>query len=148
MGKYIEWDDVVDRYPEIDSLSGSDELSPTYITYAEAYTEAALSGAFTPPFSSNNLTIRDLCIDCTYFRAGRGKLDNADAVKSDWFATIQMLTGGTMSMVTTSGAVILSDKSLGAYSSTQSYSTSFGFDAIEDWEIDCDHQQADYDART
>jgi hypothetical protein len=123
MGRYIQWDDVIDRYPEINTLGGSDEVSSTYIVYAESFVDSILKSHWTPPFSDNNMVVKDLTIDWTYFRAARFKLENAIDVK--------MIdeTGAEIPGVNAGGAV---------YSNTQSYSTSFGMDDPINWEIDED----------
>jgi len=82
MGRYIDWNDVIDRYPTLNTLGGADELSSSYIVYSEAFVDGVLANHYTIPFSSNNMIIRDLCIDQVYWRAARFKLDDATGVKS------------------------------------------------------------------
>ena len=147
MGKYIEWDDVIDRYPELNTVSGADEMGPTHIVHAEAFIESMLASNFTPPFSSNNMTIKDLCIDNVYYRAGRFKLNNAAQVWSDSLFFMEMLKSGEASMITTSGDVAGARSAGAVYSNTQSYHSAFGMDDVEDWSIDSDQIKADRDAR-
>jgi phage gp36-like protein len=147
MGRYIEWDDVVNRYPELDTVSGADEMGPTHIDHAESFIDSILSSHFTPPFSSNNMTVKDLSIDNVYYRAGKFKLDNAAQVWSDTLVFIEMLKNGQASMISDSGE-LLGIRATGAiYSNTQSYHSSFGMDDPICWAIDSDHQIADADAR-
>lgn len=68
MGKYIDWSDVTDRYPEIATLQGSDEFAENYVVYAEGLVEGLLADYYTLPFSNNNLTVKDLAIEAAYFR--------------------------------------------------------------------------------
>lgn len=139
MGRYINWADVVDRYPEIDSLADASDLQKTYIVYAEGLVDGQLYNHFVTPFSSNNLTVKDLCVDLAYWRAGRHKLDNAVEVGSSAQETIMALRDRQMVMVTTSGEVIegISRASAG-FSSTNSYTPIFGVDEPEDWQVDPD----------
>lgn len=148
MGRYINWSDVIDRYPEIESLGGSDVISSTYIVYAESFVDGLLQSHFTPPFSNNNVTVRDLSIDCVYWRAGRFKLENATEVKSGFFETIDLLKNGHLPMVDTDGNVIPGfEANPGIYSSTQSYHSSFGMDDPINWRISSDHMSDVQDSR-
>jgi phage gp36-like protein len=143
MGRYINWEDVIDRYQELNTLGGADQLSSAYIVYSEAYVDGILSTHFTPPFSSNNMIVRDLCIDWAYWRAARFKLEDAVSVKSSFFETVGFLKDGQVQMYDEAGTLIPSvEKSL-AWSNTQSYHSAFGMDAIEHWKID--ENQADDD---
>jgi hypothetical protein len=147
MGRYIHWDDVIDRYQELNTLGGADELSSSYIVYSEAYVDGILSTHFTPPFSDNNMIVRDLAIDVCYWRAARFKLDDAVEVKSSVFETVGLLKDGHINMYDEAGTLIPSiDKSF-VWSNTQSYHTAFGMDAVTNWEIDEDQVIADEDKR-
>lgn len=147
MGRYIEWDDIIDRYPELNTVYGADEMAPTFINYAETFVDGMLASHFTPPFSNNNMTVRDLSIDNVYYRAGKFKLDNAAQVWSDMLVHVEMLKNGDAQMITDSGELISSRASQAVYSNTQSYHTAFGMDAVENWRIDEDQAIADSDKR-
>lgn len=140
MGRYIEWDDVIDRYPVINTLGGSDEVSSAYIVYAEAMTDGFLANKFTVPFSNNNMVVKDLAIDYTYWMAGRFKLEDAISVYSAYHSTIKMLNKGQMKMVDDAGAIIAGNlNKIGIYSSTESYHSSFGMLPVEEQHIDTDN---------
>lgn len=134
MGRYINWDDVIDRYPVLDTVGGADELSSSYIVYAEAIIDGALYSHFAVPFSDNNMIIRNLAIDYCYWRAGRFKIEDAAAVKSDFWGTISMLKNRQMVMIDEAGTIIeASETRAGIYSSTQSYHSVFGPDDPIEW---------------
>jgi len=140
MGRYINWDDVIDRYPELNTLSGADELSSAYIVYAEAFTDGMLAGTYTVPFSNNNVIVRDLSIDMTYWRATRFKLEGAVDVRSAYFITVDQLVDGTLTMVDDAGTIIPAlKKKIGLFSTTESYHSSFGMHLPEEWHIDEDN---------
>jgi len=140
MGRYINWDDVIDRYPELNTLSGADELSSAYIVYAESFTDGMLAGTYTVPFSNNNVIVRDLSIDMTYWRATRFKLENAVDVRSAYFITVDQLVDGTLTMVDDAGTIIPAlKKKIGLFSTTESYHSSFGMHLPEEWHIDEDN---------
>lgn len=136
MGRYINWDDVVDRYPEIDTLGDSGAVTSTYIVYAEAYTDGMLQSHFTPPFSSNNVVVRDLTIDCVYWRAGRHTLENAETVREEYFETIKMLKTGDLNMLDESGNQAGIRTGSAIYSTTASYHSSFGIDDPTNYMVD------------
>jgi len=139
MGRYIEWDDVIDRYSTLDTLGGADELSSSYIVYSEAFVDGLLANHYTIPFSNNNMIIRDLTIDYCYWRAARFKLEDAVGVKSSFFETIGMIKDGHIVMIDDTGTVIeQTKKKIGLHSTTESYHSSFGMDTPERWHIDQD----------
>jgi len=139
MGRYINWEDVIDRYPELNTLGGADTLSSAYIVYSEAFVDGILANHYTIPFSNNNMIIRDLSIDYTYWRAARFKFDDATSVKSAFFETIGMVKDGQVVMIDDTGAVIeQTKKKIGLYSSTESYHSSFGMRPDTEWHVDED----------
>ena len=143
MGRYIDWDNVIDRYPELNTLGGADQLSSSYIVYAEAFVDGALAPSFTPPFSSNNMIVRDLCIDWCYWRAARFKLDDAIEVKSAFWETVNMLKDGQILMYDEAGTLIPIEEKSMVYSNTQSYHSAFGMDNNVNWTIDEDQSEDD-----
>lgn len=139
MGRYIEWDDVVKRYPTVSKLGGAEVVGLDHVPYAEAEVDARLSPAFTVPFSSNNQTARDLSIDLTYLRANplRDPEKNAP-VQERVDNLIAALLEGRMAMVTTSGDVIQPALVGGVspWSNTMNYHPTFGAGPIEDMHVD------------
>jgi len=148
MGRYIDWEDVIDRYPVLNTLGGSDEISSTYIVYAEAMTEGLLASKYTVPFSNNNMTVKDLSIDYAYWMAARFKLEDAVAVYSAYFGTIRMLKKDQMEMILTDGTLVTdARKNTGIYSTTQSYHSAFGIDEPDNWRVDSDQMSDAQDSR-
>lgn len=149
MGRYINWEDVIDRYPELNTLGGADQLSSAYIVYSEAFVDGILATNYTIPFSSNNMIIRDLSIDMCYWRAARFKFDDATQVKSSFFETIAMIKAGQVQMIDEAGTLIPQVKqNPGIYSSTQSYHSAFGMLPFEEQNIDQDNIDDDRDERS
>ena len=117
MGRYIDTADLVERYREVGKEIGFEEVSSAYIYYAEHDVDMHLGAVYTAPFSSNNLTAKDLSIDFAYVRMSRrARPKDAEAIHSALMKTIEKLTNGTLSMVTTSGDLLR--PSLGAMDST------------------------------
>ncbi len=137
MGRYIKWDDVIDRYPELNTLGGAEEISSSYIVYAEAHVDGMLANHYTIPFSRNNMIIRDLSIDYTYWRAARFKFDDATQVKSAYFDTLDMIKAGQLVMIDDAGTIIEQNKKkIGLFSTTESYHSAFGMRNEIDWHFD------------
>jgi len=140
MGRYIDWEDVIDRYPELNTLGGADQLSSAYIVYSEAFVDGVLANHYTLPFSNNNMIVRDLSIDHCYWRAARFKFADAIDVKSSFFETVDMIKNGQIQMIDQAGTIIQQVRhNIGIYSNTQSYHSSFGMRPSEEWEIDEDN---------
>jgi hypothetical protein len=137
MGRYIEWDDVVDRYHEISSIAGADELSSHYIVYSEAFVDGILKSHYATPFSNTNImVVKDLAIDICYWKLAYRKLDGVEAVWSYFHQVVGLLKSGQMALVGVDGVEVPQVKADQAiWSSTQSYHTSFGMDDPINWKV-------------
>jgi len=133
MSRYIKWDDVVSRYKRASDISDSDEMATDYIDYAEKYIESKLSTNYTLPFSSNNLTVKDLCIDVAYAKMIKYKdSKKANEILSDVSSYIHDLKTGQSNMITNSFDVISPINLGGAFgSTTKSYHPVFGVGETE-----------------
>lgn len=140
MGKYVNYDDIVNRYRKASSfIGGADEMDDAYIQYAEAYIEGELTGYFAIPFSDNNLTAKDLCIDATFAKALRFKDDDkADKIMEDIKGRLEMLKSGQLAMAVSTGDPVLSNGAGQAWSNTKDYHPAFGV-------VDHEYQQFDED---
>jgi len=147
MPRYLEWDDVVNRYPRVTDLQDADEIAGTYIIYAEEEVESKLGAYFTVPFSSNNLTAKNLMIDLSYgkmlsFKDSKKSKSIVDMVNS----RVSDLISGKQVMMTTGGDVIDIVRDSG-WSNTESYTPSFDMNDPENQWTDEDQQEEEYDAR-
>ena len=137
MGRYVKWDDVVRRYPMFADLGDDAETDEAWITKAEATVEGVLAGYFTTPFSDNNVTAVDLCIDLSAAKALAYKdPEKAELILTSVNSTMMALKSGEMAMMTTSGDPIYA--AAGAWSETKGYQPIFDLGPVEDWEIDPD----------
>jgi len=128
----VRWSDVIGRYKVLSTLGGDSEVGSAYIGPAIAEVEGRLSGAYTVPFSDNNVTARDLAIDLVYARAQMSRDGNiSDRVFKNIDARIERLINGTMTMLTTSGDVLKSSGQGDAWSSTEDYPPTHGVSDIE-----------------
>lgn len=147
MGRYIQWQDVIDRYARLGDMGDEKSLESAYISYAEAHIESALAGSFTVPFSSNNITVMDLCIDAVMARISMVKNKDLYVLLSkDINDRIEKLLSGAASMATDAGipggvreAVI--------WSNTSGTHGSFGMIDVNDQIIDETLLKNEYDER-
>jgi hypothetical protein len=134
-GRYITWDDVVQRYTDFADFGGAVKAASHYISVSEARLDAMLATHFSVPFSSNNAVVRDLAIDMTFLRAARGLSEGErTSIQGRVNDTIKALKEGTMVMITDSGEVQRQDVSR-AWSSTQDYHPVFGMHDPLDWVV-------------
>lgn len=148
MGKYVSWDDLVARYKRVADKGGSSEVGSSFLAYAEAEIESRLGGAFTVPFSSNNVTAADLVIDLTIAKIIRFQEPKKYKVIIDEIdGRVKRLVDGTEPMVTTSGDVLFASTDGGAWSSTGSYHPVFGLEDYTLSHVSSDALQDEEDAR-
>lgn len=144
--KYINWADVVARYPGLSQVGGAEEVGSSYIGYAENQVEGMLASAYTVPFSDNNLTVKDLCIDLVYIRAGTIKAEARKELRDEFMERIERLLTGKENMVTVDGTVMYSDGGT-PWSSTENYHPVFGMGDHKDFVVDSDQVDDEYWAR-
>lgn len=131
MPPLIDWSDVNRRYPETLKIADATQADSSWVMYAVAELHARLASGFTVPFSSNNLTAKDLAIDLTFAKVYRYKdTEKAAAVTSHVAGQINMLLSGAMQMLTTSGEAIVTAGGP-VFSTTQDYHPTFGIGPIE-----------------
>lgn len=163
MGRYIGWvDDVVARYPRVydvgsTSITSIDlSLEPplvnpesAYIYYAESHIEQELAAGFTVPFSSNNVTARDLMIDHAFYLTQVYRDDDAAReVLNRINSKIERLLDGSAAMMTTSGEAIYQSGASGAiYSTTEDYHPVFGMGDWRGFVVDSSQIEDEADAR-
>ena len=147
MARYVNWDDVVGRYPGIASIGGADQVGSDYIQYAEVEIEGRLAERYTVPFSDNNLTIRDLVIDLVYVKAGNLSVEDYEQMADRLDKRIERLLEGREAMVTTSGDIIQRADEGAAWSSTQDYAPTFGVGDVLDMHPDDTQIEDENDAR-
>lgn len=131
----ISWPDVTGRYEELEKLRNatSPEVQDRLMTLAEASIHGRLSNGFTVPFSSNNFTARDLCIDELYVQNMMTKQpEKAKAVRDSLDKRIEQLLLGNANMIDSGGAVLLSLVSDTVWSNTSGYAPTFGVGDIVD----------------
>ena len=125
MGRYIDWDDVVNRYRTI-SDRDSTEINTSFILYAEAEVDGRLATKYSVPFSSNNITAKDLAIDITYIKAGNLNIEETERLQKMVDDKFKRLLEGEEVMLLADGIALSADVGGTVYSTTQDYHPVFG----------------------
>jgi len=146
MGRYADWDDVANRYPDIAKLAGSIELGTSWLAGAEDELDARLAARYTVPFAAPVPgLINDLIIDMTYWRATM-RQESSAVLKTFIDERLGGLVSGAIALVS-SGTVMASSTAPRASVDTAGRHTSFGPDDPIEWETDEDWIEAVEDSR-
>jgi hypothetical protein len=141
MGRYIQWTDVVNRWPNVPNRVDSKEGQNFYILGAEAEVDAAASVLYTVPFVSINSggagipdLITDVAIDLTYWKvAGWNNEKLAKIMRDDIDRRLNGIKDGTLRLVNSAGALMQNAGPSFAFSSAGNYRSSFGHDNPVNW---------------
>lgn len=142
MGRYIEWDDVANSYPDWTKVAGANEAGNLWIPRAEDEVDARLAPKYTVPFSPTPGVVRDLCIDLAYYKLVFAT-EKGKELKESLKERFEAILNGEM-LLTVSGTVLASDA---AWSTHKEYHTSFGVDDPINWEVSQDWQEDQQEAR-
>lgn len=133
---YVTWADVVNKYPSVSKTSGAMDVTSSYILAAEARVNGFFSGFFTVPFSSNNITAKDLVVDLVFSGVGNQKIKDAKEMRDEVLERMKAIRDGEEGMYLVDGTTMTTDIGGSIYSSTQNYNPIFGMSPIEYSEID------------
>ena len=135
MGRYVNSADLFTRYPELIRVNSTTAIESAYVFYVENELDGMLSTHFTVPFSSNNITARDLANDLTYLKANNFKNEDRKSFRDEIMDRIKRLKDGAERMVLSDGTTI---DSVGEtiWSTTKDYTPVFGMDGTEHFVVD------------
>jgi hypothetical protein len=135
MGRYVNSSDLFTRYPELIRVNSTTAVESAYVLYAENELDGLMASHFTVPFSSNNLTARDLANDFTYLKANNFKAEDRERFRTELYERVQRLKDGAERMVLSDSTTL---ESVGEtiYSTTQDYHPVFGLDRTESFVVD------------
>lgn len=134
MSNVLVWADVLARYDELSKLPNvnSSTVQDSLISYAEGVVHGRLASRFTTPFSTTNITAKDLMVDTLYVQNMLSRQpEKAKSVSESIDARIKALFAGEASMMTSAGAVASVMVGDTIWSSTADYPPVFGMGAIE-----------------
>ncbi len=140
MGRYITWADIANTYPSAVKQRTADEVGSWHIVQAEAAVDGRLASKFTVPFSSNNITARELAIVETVLRLNAFQESRREEIKKELDERYKRLLNGTELMIAvTSGDVVGSTVAPSdgtAWSSTKDYTPVFGMGEDSEFRVD------------
>lgn len=148
MGRYVDWQDVVNRYASVANNRGAEQSSlGAVVDDAEGEVDARLGARYAVPFvpgSSNAPQIvRTLSVDLVYYRLNM-QAKWAESLKKYIDARFEALLGGDMTLVTSAG--IVDPAFAGTAFVSTPYRSSFGVATpSEDWSVSSSWQQAEVD---
>jgi len=131
MGRYIDWDDVANSYPDWAKAASANSVGNLWIPRAEDEVDARLAPKYTVPFTPVPGLVRDLCIDLAYFKLAFAS-EKGEKLGKILDKRFEAILSGEM-VLTTSGATLASGER--AWSSHQDYPTQFGVDNPINWAV-------------
>lgn len=138
MGRYTNTDTVLGRFPRAKD-KGVTAVESNYVFFAEAEIDALLSPYFTTPFSSDNITAKDLATELTVQRLYMDSHPKeANERRKAFDKKIEALISGEMAMISSGGIITAETEGEGEtlFSTTEDYHSAFGVGDIEDFEFD------------
>lgn len=150
--RYVNWEDLVTRYPGVEKFAGAQATNSFWIPYAEHEVDGRLGGKFTVPFTTMStapgtpMMVKDLVIDLAYYRMGLTRIKNAGDLKQSIDARISDLVSGKAVLMTNSLEQIARTGDR-IYSNTEDYHTAFGADDPVNWRVSSQQMVDEQNAR-
>lgn len=104
MGRYIDWQDVTNKYADMATKGGADETRASFLTTAEDEVDTWLAPYYSVPFTPCPGVVRDLSIDIAYYKATVLR-KGSDLLWKYIERRLKAIQDGTMQL-TVSGSVI------------------------------------------
>jgi hypothetical protein len=143
MGRYINWADVANAYPDWAKAVSANTVSELWVPRAEDYVDGRLAAAgYSVPFTPTPGLVRDLCIDVAYWKLAFAS-DKGEKLGKILEDTFKAITDGDL-VITNSAGSFVSEK---AWSTHQSYPTQFGVDNPVNWEVSSAWAEDNQEAR-
>ena len=147
----IIWDEVIVRYNVVSDYAASSIDQQTFVVYAESELNRRLSSCYDIPFSSNNITAKDLTIDIAFANTQKFKdVEMYSTIMEHINDITDKLCGGLASMIDDAGVAILptgTSSSGKIYSSTKDYHPIFDMGDVIDQQVDTQQLTDDNDAK-
>lgn len=131
MGRYINWDDVSNAYPDWAETVSANSVGNLWIPRAEDYVDGRLAAAgYSVPFTPTPGLVRDLCIDVAYWKLAFAS-EKGKALGDILENTFKAIADRDL-VITNSAGSLVSDE---AWSTHKEYPTQFGVDNPVNWEV-------------
>jgi hypothetical protein len=139
MSRYINWQDVANRYPKVaDKVGAGSAEAEGYIQGAEGEVDAALVDKYGAPFipGSSNVPylVRDICVDLAYWKAMGWQNEKLGPIQKAYIdARLKQFMDGTILLTDVNGTIYQGPPFAAATS--DGTRSSFGVDAPENWTV-------------
>ncbi len=132
----VDFNFITGVYPSVGkSEYKGEEVNSYHSPMAQAEIEGLLSTHYTVPFSSNNITAKDLVSKLVYSRLAPMKESERREIRTELYERIDRLKSGEEQMITTSGDILAPGVSGTVWSNTQDYHPTFTQDDPLNWEV-------------
>lgn len=143
MGRYINWEMVVGKYPDVPKIADATRAESYFIHASEHEVDAWLGARYTTPFSSNvSQAVKDICVDLAYYKMIWRQKDSMPLYKYVR-ERCDAFINGTMVLTDASGNILAGGEA--PWSTSDGYSATFGVDDVLNWAVS---SVAQYDAES
>ena len=129
MGRYIDWEDVADTYPDWTKSFSANSAGNLWIPRAEDEVDARLAPRYSVPFTPVPGVVRDLCIDLAYYKLAFAS-EKGEKLGEILDKRFQALLDGSMILTVSGSPLPTTDQ---PWSTHQDYPTQFGVDNPVNW---------------
>lgn len=144
MGRYIEWTDVQNAYPDWAKSVSANTVGNLWIPRAEDYVDGRLAAAgYTVPFAATPGLVRDLCIDVAYWKLAFASEKGKELGKI-LEQTFKAISDGDLVITTSVGPLGSTER---AWSTHQDYPSHFGVDTDVNWQVSEEWAEDQQEAR-
>jgi len=143
MGRYIDWDDVANAYPDWARQASANSVGNLWIPRAEDEVDGRLAPKYTVPFTPVPGIVRDLCIDMAYYKLTFAT-DKGKALWESLKDRFADILDGTLVITNSAGALSSADR---GWSTHQDYPTAFGVDSDINWRVSSSQAFDEQEAR-
>ena len=146
MGRYIDWSDVVAKYPDVAKLNDANELEDMYVPAAEGYIQGSLSSKYSDELLLQSFLVKSLMVDQVYKDIQTTRQPKkAEALYKSIENTIKAIVTKRKLLVDSGGNILSYDRSV-VWSNTKDYTPVFGMSSTEDSIVDPDQLDDESDA--
>ena len=131
MGRYINWDDVANSYPDWAKTASANSAGNLWIPRAEDEVDGRLAPVYSVPFTPVPGVVRDLCIDLAYYKLAFASEKGKELGKI-LDARFKSILEGKLLITNSLGRMDTGERS---WSTHQAYPTQFGVDSDVNWQV-------------
>jgi hypothetical protein len=147
MGRFIDWSNVVAKYPDVSKLNGASELEDAYIPDAENFIQGSLAAKYSNEVLLQSQLVKGLMVDQVYRDIQLTRQPKkAEALGKAIAKTVDNILNKKVVLVSSSGEILSHDRSP-IWSSTENYTPVFGMSDYEDSFIDPDQLESELDSK-